>query len=174
MVVRAREVLVDSEQGALASLYEEHAGSAFRLAYLLTGDAELAEDLVQDAFVRLIGRFADLRSPESFDAYLRRTIVNLTYGLFRRKRVERAYLARERASAARSVDGLPDIEARDELWARLQGIAPRQRAALVLRYYEDLSDHQAAEVLGCSVRSVRSLVARGLQAMRTQQGGERS
>ncbi len=70
---------------------------AFRFAYLLTGDAELAEDLVQDAFVRLIGRFGNIRRRESLDSYLKQTILNLSYGSFRRRRVERAYLARERA-----------------------------------------------------------------------------
>jgi RNA polymerase sigma-70 factor (sigma-E family) len=158
--------------GPLARLYEEHSARAFRLAYLLTGDRDLAEDLVQDAFVKLIGRFADLRSPESFDVYLKRTVVTLSYGLFRRRRTERAYLARKRGLAERTSDVLPDFERRDELWAQLQRIAPRQRAALVLRYYEDLSEQQAADVLGCSLRTVKSLVRRGIQAMRDQLGGE--
>lgn len=157
---------------AIAELYARHSGSAFRLAYLLTGDSDLAEDLVQDAFVKLIGRFADLRSPESFDAYLKRTLVNLTYGSFRRRRVERSYLARTRAAAVVSADGLPDVEGRDALWNQLRQIAPRQRAALVLRYYEDLTEAQTADVLGCSVRTVKSLVSRGMQAMRSLQGGE--
>ena len=157
--------------GPLASLYEEHSARAFRLAYLLTGDRDLAEDLVQDAFVKLIGRFADLRSPESFDVYLRRTVVTLSYGTFRRRRTERAYLARERGlEEQKSV--FPDVEAKDELWTQMQRIAPRQRAALVLRYYEDLSEQQAAEILGCSLRTVKSLVTRGIRAMRDQQGGE--
>lgn len=69
--------------------------------------------------------------------------------------------------------GPSDIEARDELWTQLQTIAPRQRAALVLRYYEDLSEEQTADILGCSLRTVKSLVARGMQAMRAQQEGER-
>ncbi len=158
--------------GPLARLYEEHSTRAFRLAYLLTGDHDLAEDLVQDAFVKLIGRFAHLRNPESFDVYLRRTIVTLSYGQFRRRRTERSYLARERGLAGRASDGLPDVERKDELWTQLQKIAPRQRAALVLRYYEDLSEQQAADVLGCSLRTLKSLVARGIQAMRYQQGGE--
>jgi RNA polymerase sigma-70 factor (sigma-E family) len=153
-------------------LYEKHSGRAFRLAYLLTGDHDLAEDLVQDAFVKLIGRFADLRNPQSFDVYLRRTIVNLSYGQFRRRRTERAYLARERGHAERTSDAFPDVERKDELWTQMQRIAPRQRAALVHRYYEDLSEHQAADVLGCSLRTVKSLVRRGIQAMREQQGGE--
>ena len=172
VTVGVEEIRLERGLGPLARLYEEHAPRAFRLAYLLTGHHDLAEDLVQDAFVKLIGRFADLRSPESFDPYLRRTIVTLSYGLFRRRRTERAYLARERGLGERTSDGLPDVEREDELWAQLQRIAPRQRAALVLRYYEDLSELQAADVLGCSLRSLKSLVTRGIQAMRDQQGGE--
>ena len=160
--------------GPLAELYGEHSARAYRLAYLLTGDHQLAEDLVQDAFVKVIGRFADLRSRNAFDVYLRKTIVTLSYGTFRRRRTERAYLARERGLAERTSDVLPDVEGKDELWTQMQRIAPRQRAALVLRYYEDLSEHQAAEVLGCSLRTIKSLVARGIQAMRAQQGGESS
>jgi RNA polymerase sigma-70 factor (sigma-E family) len=166
------EIRLEHERGPLASLYEDHAARAFRLAYLLTGDRELAEDLVQDAFLKLIGRFTDLRSPESFDVYLRRTVVTLSYGVFRRRRTERAYLARELGLARRNSEAFPDVERKDELWTQLQRIAPRQRAALVLRYYEDLSEQQAADVLGCSLRTVKSLVARGIQAMRVQQGGE--
>jgi DNA-directed RNA polymerase specialized sigma24 family protein len=101
--------------GPLARLYEAHAARAFRLAYLLTGDHDVAEDLVQDAFVKLIGRFADLRSPESFDVYLRRTVVTMSYGLFRRRRTERAYLAREQGLGQRTSDVLPDFEREDEL-----------------------------------------------------------
>ena len=165
-------IRVEPGLGPLARLYEEHSAGAFRLAYLLTGDRDLAEDLVQDAFVRLIGRFAHLRSSQSFDAYLRRTMVTLSYGVFRRRRTERSSLARARASANRTSYVLPDIEGHDQLSAQLQGIAPRQRAALILRYYEDLSEQQTADVLQCSLRTVKSLVTRGLQAMREQQDGE--
>src|SRR5918996_5119046 len=116
MTTKVEEIRVEPGLGPLAKLYGEHSASAFRLAYLLTGDADLAEDLVQDAFVKLIGRFADLRGLGSFDAYLRRTIVNLSYGSFRRRRVERAYLARTRGLVSRAADALPDVEGRDELW----------------------------------------------------------
>src|SRR6058998_3162610 len=80
--------------GRLGELYLRHAHDAVRLAYLLTGDRALAEDLVQDAFVRLAGRLVHLRDPCAFDAYLRRTVVNLSRSHFRRKKVERAYLQR--------------------------------------------------------------------------------
>lgn len=165
-------IRLEHELGPLASLYEEHAARGFRLAYLLTGNRDLAEDLVQEAFLKLIGRFADLRSPDAFDAYLRRTIVTLSYGTFRRRRTERSYLERERGLAQSRNDVIPDVERQDELWTQMQKIAPRQRAALVLRFYEDLSEQQAADFLGCSLRTVKSLVSRGIQAMRDQQGGE--
>ncbi len=94
MTLEADRVSMDGASGQLAELYKRHSGAAFHLAYLITGDRELARDLVQDAFVRLIGRFADLRKFESFDAYLKRTVVNLSYDQLRRRRVARAYLAR--------------------------------------------------------------------------------
>ena len=158
----------------LGELYERHSAEALRFAYLLTGDPQLAEDLVQDAFVRMIGRFADLRRADAFGTYLKRTIVNLSYGQFRRRRLERAYLERERALLNRDGIRQPDMEEHDEMIARLQKIAPRQRAVLVLRYYEDLSERQTAEALGCSVRTVKSLAARGMEGMRGQQMGEGS
>src|SRR5256714_7912858 len=98
--------------GRLDDLYRRHAPDAARLAYLLTGDRALAEDLMQDAFVRMFGRFRDLRNPDAFGAYLRRTIVNLSRSHFRRAKVERAYVARE-AGAPRA-GGPPDIGAREE------------------------------------------------------------
>lgn len=162
--------VVDSRR-SFSALYGRHAPSAFRLAYLLTGERELAEDLVQDAFVKVLGRFGDLRSPESFEAYLRRTVINLSHSTFRRRRLERAYAARERqrvAAAPVLVD--PDVATQDELWGRLQRLAPRQRTALVLRYYLDLPERETAEALGCSLRSAKSLVSRGLAALRDQLG----
>lgn len=138
----------------LARLYEQHAPAALRLAYVLTGDHAVAEDLVQDAFVRVIGRLGQLRGEVGFDAYLRRTVVHLSRGTFRRRGVARSA-------------GVP--EERDELWRRLDSVAPRQRAALVLCYYEGLSEEQAAQVLGCSTRTLRSLTSRGLHALGTQE-----
>src|SRR6266581_5976856 len=86
--------LAAPDTGRLGELYVRHADDAVRLAYLLTGDRALAEDLVQDAFVKLAGRLAHLRDPDAFDAYLRRTVVNLANSHFRRKRLERAYVER--------------------------------------------------------------------------------
>src|SRR5438128_7013337 len=87
-----------AEESRLGELYLRHADAAVRLAYLLTGDRALAEDLVQDAFVRLAGRLVHLRDPGAFDAYLRRTVVNLSQSYFRRKRVERAFMESARGA----------------------------------------------------------------------------
>jgi RNA polymerase sigma-70 factor (sigma-E family) len=165
-----RETVGSVEGGRLGELYARHAPDAVRLAYLLTGDRALAQDLVQEAFVRLFARFRDLRDPAAFPAYLRATVVNLARSHFRRRRVERAYLAREARAP-----GMPqaEVEGRHELWQALQGLTPRQRAAIVLRYYEDLTEAQTADVLRCPVGTVKSLVSRGIERLRAElQGGE--
>ena len=137
--------------GSLADLYVAHAPDGIRLAFLLTGDRALAEDLVQDAFARLVGRLRRLRDPSAFDAYLRRTIVNLATSHCRRRRVERVYVER----CTRPCSGCPSD----------------QRAAIVLRFYEDLSDSQTAAILRCATGTVRSLVSRGMTTLRQELEG---
>ncbi len=159
--------------GRLGELYLRYADDATRLAYLLTGDRALAEDLVQDAFVRLGGRLAHLRDEAAFEAYLRRTVVNLSRSYFRRRKVERAYL--ERSTPDRSGPPpaeRPNTEDRDAMWLALGRLPTRQRTALVLRFYEDLPERQIAEILRCPVGTVKSLISRGLNALRKQLGGE--
>ncbi len=128
----------------------------------------LAEDLTHDAFVRAVGRLAHMRDPGAFGAYLRRAVVNEARMHFRRRGVERAYLRRE--SSARQVAPSPtvhDIETRDVLRQALLSLPIRQRMAVVLRFYEDLSDGQTAEIMRCRPGTVRSLVSRGLATLRT-------
>jgi RNA polymerase sigma-70 factor (sigma-E family) len=163
---------VTEPTGELADLYVRHVPAASRLAYLLTGDRSQAEDLVHDAFVRCVGRFGHLRAHEAFDAYLRRTIVNLHTSRLRRVRVERAFLAKEGVRGTRATSGLPDVAAREDMWHRLQTLPGRQRAVLVLRYYEDLSERETAEALKCSVAAVKSLTARATTALREGIRGE--
>ena len=159
-------------QGKLAELYAAHATSAKRLAFLLTGDNELAEDITQDAFVKIAGRIGGLRNRDASAAYLRQTVVNLSRSQFRRKRVERAYLQREASRPqSESVEGRDVVEA-DALWTELQRLAYRQRCAVVLRYYEDLSEHQTAEVLNCSVGAVKALTNRAMEQLRETFGSE--
>ncbi|HYN35865.1 MAG TPA: sigma-70 family RNA polymerase sigma factor [Actinomycetota bacterium] len=160
----------NSAQRALAELYEQHAASALRLAYLMTGDPRAAEDLVQEAFARMFARFQDRRPPQAVEAYLRRSIINLSNDRFRRLKTVRAFLARGVSSPTSQAP--PDVESRLVMRSRLQQLPHRQCAALVLRYYEDLSEDQAAEVLHCSVPALKQLVQRGVRTMREQQRGD--
>ena len=155
--------MTEAGDGRLEELYRLHAPEAIRLAYMLTGDRPLAEDLVQDAFVKLAGRLAHLRDPGAFPSYLRRTVVNLANSQMRRRRLERDYLRRAIAESPTSVVA-PDTDRRAELWADLQRLPLRQRAAIVLRIYEDLPERQVAEILRCRPGTVRSLVSRGSQS----------
>jgi RNA polymerase sigma-70 factor (sigma-E family) len=159
--------VTEAEGGRLAELYATYAAGSIRLAYMITGDRQLAEDLVQDAFVKLAGRLVHMREPSAFDAYLRRTVVNLANSYFRRKRLERAYLARTAVEPTVHAPG-PDLSGRDELWKGLMALPMRQRTAIVLRIYEDLPEQRVAELLKCRPGTVRSLVSRGLAEMRIQ------
>ncbi len=155
----------------LEQLYRAHAHAAKRIAYLLTGDDAMADDLVQDAFVRLAGRFIDFRHPDAFAAYLRRTIVNLARSRFRRTRHERGYVERE-ASLSQIQQGTPDPAAAVVVRAALMKLNLRQRSALVLRYYEDLPDSEIADLLGCRPGTVKSLLSRGIAVLRAELRGE--
>jgi RNA polymerase sigma-70 factor (sigma-E family) len=160
--------LVEPERGAMAELYSRYVPGGIRLAYLLTGDRHQAEDLAHEAFVRCVGRFSHLRAHAAFDAYLRRAIVNLHTSTIRRRVTERNWLRREGPRAANATSSQSDVGAQTDLWRALSALPARQRAALVLRYYEDLSERDTAEVLGCSLAAVKSLVARGSEALRLQ------
>lgn len=148
----------------LDDLYVRHTPGAVRLAALITGDPDQAQDIAHDAFLRSVGRFRHLRQPEAFEAYLRRAVVNACTSHFRRRKVEAAYLRRQRGTSGAVHE--PDHGRRDELRAALSALPPRQRAAVVLRYYADLSEQQAGEALGCSASAVRSMVARAMETLR--------
>ena len=149
----------------------ERGGHLLRAAVLLTGSKEAGEDLVQAALERLLRRgSAVYGDPE---AYLRRIIYHLAADGWRRKGRWRARLALlhgdgEGVAPDRSVQ----VEQRDELVRLLVRLPPRQRAAIVLRYWEDLSDAEAADLLGISASTVRSSVARGLHRLRELSGAD--
>lgn len=155
----------------MAELYAAHAPYALRLAYLLSGNRELARDLVQEAFTKILGRFGDLRGPEAFQAYLRTTIINLSRKHFHRRVQERSFLQRESRSSIDRSTQLPNVEEQNEMWMLLQQLPHRQRAAIVLRYYDDLSEAQTADALGCSVGAAKQLVSRGMETLRSRMEG---
>jgi RNA polymerase sigma factor (sigma-70 family) len=168
LIVRTFEERAVSDREQLAELYEAHALRALRLAYVLTGVREVAEDLVQEAFLRTSARLVTLRERDAFSGYLRQTVLNLARAHFRRQRIERLSLRRQALLTGSPHGDPPDIEQREVLWRALQRLRYRQRAALVLRYYEDLSEGESAEVLGTSVSAVKALVSRGTKALRAE------
>ena len=140
----------------LIQLYRERYEPMVRLAYLMTGDRAVAEELVQDAFVNVHRAWSRATNPP---AYLRTAVVNACNSWGRRRTLE---LHRRPAPPD------PSVLVADEMWDALQTLPHRQRAAIVLRFYEDLPDTAIAEVLGCRPATVRTLVRRGLQSLRKE------
>ena len=164
-----------SRPGSLEDLYVRYLPESTRLAFLLTRDAAAAEYLAQEAFIKVAGNLRHLRTPDVFGAYLRRTLVNLCMSHHRRERVARTYAekVRARSSGREPTSALPDVETTDEVRTALAELPDRQRAAIVLRYYEDLSEEQIAHLLGCSVGAARNLVFRAMETLRSRFGEER-
>jgi RNA polymerase sigma-70 factor (sigma-E family) len=160
----AVERSVSAPGSRLASLYEDHVGRAVALATLLTGDRDAAQDIAHDAFLRVAGRFGDLRDSGAFGPYLRTTVVNLCRARGRRFERERRLLPRHAHPEALEPDSSADD--RDQLWSVIQTLPYRQRAVVVLRYWEDLSEAQIGEVLKCSPRAVNSLLSRARGSLR--------
>ncbi len=152
-----------------ADVFAAHHAEALRLAYLLTGDPHRAEDAVADAFVKVWRRWerGGISSPR---AYIRRAVVNEVNSRFRRLRLERAEAQRQRGDdrgALAIEDRLADA---DEMFVALRRLPERQRTAVVLRYYSDLSEAETAEAMHCSVGTVKSSVSRGLARLRSLMG----
>jgi len=133
-----------------------------RFAYVLTGDRDRAADLVQDALERTLLAWPRIVNRDDPEAYVRRIIVNRHVSIWRRTRRER--LVPEPPEAAYTAPDPHDAW----LWAELATLPARQRAVLVLRFYEDLGTAQTADVLGCSVGTVKSTTSRGLARLRTR------
>lgn len=147
----------------LADLYSTHSRAAIRLAFLLTGDRDTAEDICQDAFARVGGRLGGLRDPERASGYLFKTVMNLSRGYGRRLRRDRQLKDR---LPDPSPTHLPDVALNDEVSRALMRLPLRQRAAVFFRYFEDLPESQTAEVLNCTVSAARSLTFRAMENLR--------
>ena len=144
----------------LAELYERYHAEAIRLAWALCRDASLAEELAQEAFVRVYLRRRAVRDPSAAPAYLRRTIVNLAYDHGRRAGRERA--GRPDPDAASTGDRESGLDLLDALGA----LPGRRRACVVLRYYLDLTEVETAAALGISVGTVKSQTHKALAQLR--------
>jgi RNA polymerase sigma-70 factor (sigma-E family) len=136
-----------------------------RTAYLLTGDRTDAEDLLQEALARLAVSWHRVREHEALDGYVRRTMINLRTSRWRVRRVETVSMA-EPPGATVGGDLADPLADHDAMWRALQRLPMRMRAVLVLRFYEDLSEAEAADVLACSVGTVKSQTSRALAKLR--------
>ena len=139
--------------------------SVLRTAYLLTGDRHTAEDLAQTAFAKLYLAWDRVRDQGSMDGYLRRILVNENNSLWRRGWKRREHATDEVPEPAPAIDEYDDGRSA-ALWDLVQTLPKKARAVLVLRYYEELSEAETAEVLGVSVGTVKSQTSRALAALR--------
>ena len=138
-----------------------------RTAYAVSGDLGVAEDAVQTAFAKAYRSWRRISRMEAPVAYLRKMAVNEVLNdrrLARRRHEITSDEPPERAGAGSPDDAL----AHDEMWRAISSLPPRQRAVLVLRYYEDLSEQQIAEVLGCRPGTVKSQASAALATLRTR------
>jgi RNA polymerase sigma factor (sigma-70 family) len=146
---------------SFADVYAGQFAPLVRLAFVTTGSLPVAEDVVQDVFAELYRRFDEVEAPV---AYLRRAVVSRCVSWRRRKILERRQA--HAAAAWVSWDAAAIGPEGTAVRAALLGLRPRQRAAVFLRYYLDLSEVDIAEALGCRPGTVKSLLSRALVALK--------
>jgi RNA polymerase sigma-70 factor (sigma-E family) len=159
----------DRARAEFAEFVAARSTALHRAAYLIVGDVGLAQDLVQEALTKTYVAWPRLRDPGNAEAYTRKAITTTAISWFRRKGWNNE----------RSTEHLPErpsrghddsVTSRAWLWECLLRLPVRQRAAVVLRYYEDLTEAQTAEAMGCAVGTVKSQVSAALAKLREQLG----
>jgi RNA polymerase sigma-70 factor (sigma-E family) len=155
----------DRDVAGLELFLADRGDHLLRTAVLLAGDKEAGKDLLQAALERLLRRWPTIEgNPEG---YLRRTMYHLAADRWRQQSAWRRQLRLLRPGLAAAIaDPFAEVELRDSLVRLLLRLPPRQRAVIVARYWEQLSEAEAAQVLGCSVGTVKSATARGLRRLR--------
>lgn len=165
-VVGSIAVEQDSEE-AVRVLYSLHYQSLVRLAAILVRDVATAEEVVQDAFVAMHGAWVRLRETDKALSYLRQSVVNRSRSVLRHRAVVDKYAPKPPPDAPSAEQGAITQLERYAVVAALRTLPTRQREALVLRYYADLSEAQIANAMGISRGAVKSHTARGMSALRT-------
>jgi RNA polymerase sigma-70 factor (sigma-E family) len=153
---------------AFAEFAEARGATLFRTAYLMVGDHQLAQDLVQEALVKTLLAWPRLSDRGNLDAYVRRIIVTTCISWRRRRAFHERPL--QALPEQEGLDPADSVVTHDAVVVALAALPPRQRAAIVLRYYQDLTEAQAAEAMGCSVGAVKSQVSVGLRRLRDTLG----
>jgi RNA polymerase sigma-70 factor (sigma-E family) len=159
------EVVGSIDSRTFAQMFEEQRRGALRLAFAMTGDAHLAEDVVAEAFAHTFRRWSSgsVRDP---DTYVRWAVVNEVRTVWRRRQIRRRHAAREQRIELTVASGMDRVADADLLERALATLPPRVRAVVVLRIVEDLSEQQTAAALGCSVGTVKGYLSRGLERLR--------
>lgn len=156
------------DPAVFAEFVAARSGALHRTAYLMVGDHGLAQDLVQEALTKTYVAWPRLREVANAEAYTRKAITTTAISWSRRRSWhERPTETLPDHSVVAAADG---VVTSDWVWRALQQLPPRQRASIVLRYYEDLTEAQTAEALGCAVGTVKSQVFQGLRRLRTVLG----
>jgi RNA polymerase sigma-70 factor (sigma-E family) len=143
----------------------EHTADLLRTGYLLTGDGSAAEELLQDTLVRLYPKWHLVEAAEVPLAYVRRSLAN-GFVNHTRRAARREFAVEFLPEGIDGADRPSQLDDRDEIWTMLRTLPERQRAALVLRYFHDLPDDEIGIALACREGTVRSLISRGLAALR--------
>ena len=154
-----------SDEDLITSLYAQHYRSLIRLAALLLDEVAACEDVVQEAYIRVHNARGRLRDPDKALAYLRQAVVNLSRSTLRRRMVAARHASRPMPDAASAEHDAYALVERDAVVAALSQRPRRQREAVVLRFYADASEAQAAAVMGVSVGAVKSYTSRGLTGL---------
>lgn len=160
--------MVDEVAAGFADFMRARYDALARSAYLLLGDRGLAEDLVQAALLKTYEAWGSLRAIEAAEAFTRTTMIRLAGRQFRRRWRQEIPAAEFGALTARTprADHQQEVPSAMDVRAALRGLPIAQRAVLVLRYFDDLTEAQTAAVLGCSVGTVKSRANRGLARLR--------
>ncbi|HEX6524093.1 MAG TPA: SigE family RNA polymerase sigma factor [Streptosporangiaceae bacterium] len=161
---------MSEDAAAFAAFVRANSRSLYGTAYLLTGDQDAAEELVQDTLVRLHPKWVRVAAAESPLAYVRRALINGFVSQRRRAASRELPLwdPPDAADVADVADVAEAVSTRRTLVTLLAGLPARQRAALVMRYLYDLPDTEIATALGCRVATVRSIVSRGITTLHQQ------
>ena len=157
-----------SADEAIAALFHEHARSLVRLARLFADDRNAAEDLVQEAFLRLRRSFQRIESPDRTAAYLRSIVLNLARDHNRRGLMSLRHRMPEEETRLSAEDRIVMREDQQQVIDALQALPRRQRDCVTLKYYLDLSIPDIAMTLGISVNSVKTHLQRGMAGLETR------
>ena len=161
-----RRVAPTAAEERLTELYIAHYRELVRLAAFLTGDRDNAEEVVQDAYVSVHGSWRRLRELDKAEAYLRTAVVNASRSRLRRRQVAQRHRPEPQRDMASAESFAVEHAQREVVLEALRALPRRQREAVVLRYYGDLSEAQTAAAMGCSTGAVKSHTSRAMAALR--------